>query len=56
MRTHPIGGVIARPLLIAVAPPKSVVMVRTLFREGAIVENRECLLNDEICSSTSSRL
>jgi hypothetical protein len=34
--THPIGGVTARPLLMAAAPLKSVVATMTLLRDGDI--------------------
>jgi hypothetical protein len=36
--TQPIGGVIARPLLMAVALPSSVVTSRTLLRELVMME------------------
>jgi hypothetical protein len=35
--TQPIGGVIARPLLIAVAPPSSVVTTRMLLYDSGMM-------------------
>jgi hypothetical protein len=48
--TQPIGGVIARPLLMAAAPLNSVVAMTMLLRDGAIAK----MIDDSSNKDTTS--